>query len=161
MTLALRAAQGGHDWTACPSPSDSDIRLANGFAACTEIQALLARIARRLRRLLEPLRTASNAAPDALDLEIRRIGARAPESASRPDLTEKRTAFIDGFSLHAGVHLHANDREGLKHLCCYGARGPLSLQRLPLTADGQVCDARKRPMHGGKTVLVLTPAEFL
>jgi hypothetical protein len=33
----------------------------------------------------------------------------------------KQTAYLEGFSLHAGVHLHANDREGLAHLCGYGA----------------------------------------
>ncbi len=43
----------------------------------------------------------------------------------------------------------------------YGARGPLSLQRLTLTPDGRVCYAMKRPMHDGRTLLVLTPSEFL
>jgi hypothetical protein len=33
-------------------------------------------------------------------------------------------------ALHAGVHLHANDREAVERLCAYGARPPLSLQRL-------------------------------
>ena len=126
-----------------------------------EIQAVLALIVRRLLRLLEPLRTASNAAPDALDLEYAASVRALPKAPADPMLPKKRTAFLDGFSLHAGVHLHANDREGVEHLCCYGARGPLSLQRLSLTADGQVCYCMKRPMHGGKTVLLLTPTEFL
>jgi Putative transposase/Transposase zinc-binding domain len=126
-----------------------------------EIHAVLARIVRRLERLLEPLRTASNAAPEALDLEYAESVRALPKAPADPQLPKKRTAFIDGFSLHAGVHLHANDREGLEHLCCYGARGPLSLQRLSLTPDGRVCYAMKRPMHGGKTVLVLSPTEFL
>jgi hypothetical protein len=46
-------------------------------------------------------------------------------------------ALVRDPSLHADVHLHANDREGLEHLCCSGARGPLSLQRLSLTPDGR------------------------
>jgi len=29
----------------------------------------------------------------------------------------RQAAYLEGFSLHAGVHLHANDREGLAHLC--------------------------------------------
>ncbi|WNG48743.1 hypothetical protein F0U60_34970 [Archangium minus] len=30
-----------------------------------------------------------------------------------------RPAFLEGFSLHANTHLHANDRHGLKAaLCC-------------------------------------------
>ena len=36
--------------------------------------------------------------------------------------SKRLTAFIEGFSLHAGVHLHANDRRGLEQLCRYGAR---------------------------------------
>jgi hypothetical protein len=29
----------------------------------------------------------------------------------------RRSALLDGFSLHAGTHVHANDREGLERLC--------------------------------------------
>jgi hypothetical protein len=126
-----------------------------------EIQAVLERIVRRLRRVLEPLRTASNAAPEALDLEYADSVRTLPKAPADPPLPRRRAAFIDGFSLHAGVHLHANDREGLEHLCCYGARGPLSLQRLSLTPDGRVCYAMKRPMHDGRTLLVASPVEFL
>ncbi|HUJ25926.1 MAG TPA: transposase, partial [Myxococcales bacterium] len=84
-----------------------------------------------------------------------------PKAPVDPRLPSRRSAFIDGFSLHAGVHLHANDREGLEHLCRYGARGPLSLQRLSLTADGRVRYEMKRPMHDGRMVLLLSPLEFL
>jgi hypothetical protein len=126
-----------------------------------EIQAVLARIVRRLRRLLEPLRAASNAAPDPLDVEYAQSVRALPRAPPDPPLPRRRAAFLDGFSLHAGVHLHANDREGLEHLCCYGARGPLSLRRLSLTADGRVCYAMKRATHDGKTLLLLTPQEFL
>ena len=125
------------------------------------IEAVLVRIVGRLRRLLEPLRTASNAAPEALDLQYAELVRELPGAPARLPLTGKRTAFIDGFSLHAGVHLHANDREGLEHLCCDGARGPLSLLRLSLTADERVRYSMKRPMRDGRTELVLSPAEFL
>ena len=37
---------------------------------------------------------------------------------------------MEGFSLHANTHLHANDRQGLERLCRYGARGTLALERL-------------------------------
>ena len=126
-----------------------------------EIHAVLARIVPRLKRLLEPLRTSSNAAPDSLDLEYAGSVRALPKAPADPRLPQRRSAFIDGFSLHAGVHLHANDREGLEHLCCYGARGPLSLQRLSLTDDGRVCYAMKRPMRDGRTLLLLSPSEFL
>jgi hypothetical protein len=32
------------------------------------------------------------------------------------------TAHAQGFSLHCGVRLHENDREGIGRLCRYGAR---------------------------------------
>jgi len=40
-------------------------------------------------------------------------------SRNLPDAAriKKQAAYPEGFSLHAGVHLHANDREGLAHLC--------------------------------------------
>lgn len=37
-------------------------------------------------------------------------------------------AFLDGFSLHAGVRIHGNDRDGRERLCRYLLRPPLSLQ---------------------------------
>jgi hypothetical protein len=126
-----------------------------------EIQEVLSRIVARLKRLLEPLRTASNAAPDAVGLEYADSVRSLPKAPADPRRPQRRSAFLDGFSLHAGVHLHANDREGLEHLCCYGARGPLSLQRLSLTPEGRVCYAMKRPMHDGRTLLLLSPTEFL
>ena len=80
---------------------------------------------------------------EALHLEYADSVCALPKAPADPRLPKQRAAFIDGFSLHAGVHLHANDREGLEHLCCYGARGPLSLQRLSLTPDGRVCYAHR------------------
>jgi putative transposase len=49
-----------------------------------------------------------------------------------------------GFSLHAGVHLHANDRQGLAHLCGYGARPPLTQERLSALPDGKLAYRMKR-----------------
>ena len=37
---------------------------------------------------------------------------------------------MDGFSLHAGVRVHANDRKGLERLCRYVTRPPLAVERL-------------------------------
>jgi hypothetical protein len=42
----------------------------------------------------------------------------------------------DGFSLHAGVAVHANDRLGLERLCRYGLRPPLAQGRLAESSDG-------------------------
>jgi hypothetical protein len=105
-----------------------------------EVLAVLARIAARLMRLLRPRLLALQAdatQPDALGAaqaeSLHSLGA-PPESKARKD---KRAAFLQGFSLHAGVHLHANDRQGLEHLCGYGARPPFSPQRLTALPDGR------------------------
>jgi hypothetical protein len=47
----------------------------------------------------------------------------------------RRCALLEGFSLHANTHLHANDRQGLERLCRYGA---VDGSRDPMRFDGQV-----------------------
>ena len=79
---------------------------------------------------------------------------REPES-------KRLTAFLDGFSLHAGTHLHENDRLGLERLCRYGARGAIALSRLEELADGRVSYHMKRPLPDGRTHLVMTGMELL
>ena len=89
--------------------------------------------------------------------------ARGAENASAPSPERTRgrfEAFLDGFSLHCGVHLHKNDRQGIERLCRYGARGPLTLGRL--TKDG--CDKYRYRMKrtvAGKDELVLTGVELI
>jgi len=57
-------------------------------------------------------------------------------------------------SLHANTHLHANDRQGLKRLCRYGARGALAL--LSRAKDGRIAYRMKRPLPDGTTHLLFT-----
>jgi len=70
-------------------------------------------------------------------------------------------ASIDGFSLHANVAIHNNDREGLERLCRYGLRSSFALSRLRFTDDGNVEYELRRPLPGGSTRMVCTPVEFL
>ncbi|MDC0711622.1 transposase zinc-binding domain-containing protein [Stigmatella sp. ncwal1] len=58
-----------------------------------------------------------------------------------PPRKQPRCAFLEGFSLHAHTHLHANDRQGLERRCRYGARGALALERYGVFAPG----AKVRP----------------
>jgi hypothetical protein len=74
---------------------------------------------------------------------------------------KRQAALLEGFSLHAGVHLHANDREGLAHLCGYGARPPLAQSRLSKLPDGRLAYRLKRPFADGTEVLILEPCELL
>lgn len=70
-------------------------------------------------------------------------------------------AEVDGFNIHAGVLIHAGDREGLERLCRYGARPPFSLERISLLTDGRVGYLLKKPRSNGATHLVMTPVQLL
>ncbi len=92
-----------------------------------DVMTVLRRAVARLERLLHPRLVAAQA--DARPMDA--LGAAQAEAmhvmgTSPPDTgrAKKRAAYLQGFSLHAAVHLHANDREGLAHLCGYGARPP-------------------------------------
>jgi hypothetical protein len=74
---------------------------------------------------------------------------------------QRQSAFIEGFSLHAGTHVALDDRRGLERLARYAGRPPLALSRLTLTPDGKVAYRLKRPRRSGAPALVLTPLEFL
>ncbi len=127
-----------------------------------EVEAILRRVVVRLLRLLrpraegmdfEPLDTLAGAQVEALLLP-----SVAPQE---PPRRKQHSAFLEGFSLHAGVHLHANDREALERLCAYGARPPLSLQRLAALPGGRLAYRLKHPLRDGRQVLVLQPTELL
>jgi len=52
-----------------------------------------------------------------------------------PPSKQPRCALLEGFSLNANTHLHANGRQGLERLCRYEARGTLALERLRMAAS--------------------------
>ena len=127
----------GVRFRALDPPSDDDVK------------TVLSRIALRVRRLLRPRLEATQA--DARPPDV--LGAAQAESVSflfgKPPggwRAKKQTAYHEGFSLHAGVHLHANDRQGLAHLCGYGARPPLTQDRLSALPDGRLAYRLKRPL---------------
>ena len=143
---------GGVRFLALPAPTDEDV------------QQVLRRIERRVRAFLKPrLEAARDDArpPDALAASqaesVTSLRGKPPDAA-----TPKRlAAYHQGFSLHAGVHLHANDREGLAHLCGYGARPPLTQERLFLLPEGKLGYRMKRSLGDGREILVLEPRELL
>lgn len=71
--------------------------------------------------------------------------------ATRPESDKERTAFREGFSLHASLHLHANYREGLEKLCLYAGRGAIASERLKMLLDGRVSYRMKRPSPDGSS----------
>jgi hypothetical protein len=145
-------AEGAIHFVALPAPSADDVAL------------VLGRIFRRIRKILHRRVEAPHgdaSCPDALAAaqadSVGSLRGRPPER----NRTRQQSAYLEGFSLHAGVHLHANDREGLLHLCGYGARPPLTQDRLSRLPDGRLRYRLKRPLADGTQVLVLEPRELL
>ena len=56
---------------------------------------------------------------------------------AEPHLTKPRCAFKKGFSVHADVRIHANDRLALSRLLAYAARPPCPEERLTRLPDGR------------------------
>ena len=75
-----------------------------------------------------------------------------------------RSAFAverDGFNLHAGVRIEAGDDLGRERLCRYGARPPLSLERLRRLSGGRVAYRVKDVSRGRAKHCVMTSIELL
>src|SRR2546422_936596 len=115
-----------------------------------------------LDRLVRPHRPGPDPELSSLDIgSAEPLHPSLPAAPAEPPRRKRQSALVDGFSLHAGVHLHANDREGLEKLCGYGARPPFALERLSVLPDGRVCYRLKRPTADERTELRLAPTEFL
>jgi hypothetical protein len=80
---------------------------------------------------------------------------------SPPEPKKGLSAFLEGFSLEAGAHVHQSDRTALEHLCRYGLRPPLALNRLSRASDGRVVLRLKRPMYDGTREVAFTPLQLL
>jgi hypothetical protein len=126
-----------------------------------EVMAILLRIVRRTAKLLESV---------AHDLELDEANdtfasIQAEEVERRPRHPEpfeptRRSAFLEGYSLHAGVRVHGNDLQRREQLCRYILRPPLALCRLSRSTDGGLLYRMKWPRRGS-VWLTLTPAELL
>ena len=142
---------GQVQFVALSAPTDDDVK------------AILERIVVRAQKLLRPILEAGREdarTPDALTAAQAESVASLP-SSPQPATTKKLSAYREGFSLHAAVHIHANDREGLARLVGYGARPPLSQDRLTELPDGQIAIRLKRPLANGSRELRLEPVELV
>jgi hypothetical protein len=90
---------------------------------------------------------------------IRRIGSLGINDV--PELTGPLCANIAGFSLHAAVYCHPNDRQKLEQLCRYIARPAIAEERLRLLPNKDVLLKLKKPYSDGTSHLVFSPIEFL
>ena len=112
-----------------PPPEDADV------------ESLLETFLRRLVPLLERhgLHELESLPEHALDaLQLSSAQWKLSLGSPHPPRRARRCATLEGFSLHANTRVHENDRTGLETLCRYGARGPLSLERLSLREDGKL-----------------------
>jgi hypothetical protein len=80
---------------------------------------------------------------------------------AREDEPRKGVAQYAGFSLHAGVGVEAEQRGKLERLTRYVSRPPVAIERLDLTAQGQVRYRLKTPYRDGTTHIVLEPLDFI
>ena len=112
-------------------------------------------VAKALAERAEELDEATDALTSLQAAEIDRR-ARFPD----PFQHARRSALLDGFSLHAGVRVHGNDREGLERLCRYILRPPLALSRLSQGEEGELLYRMKRPRRGSR-LLMLTPDQLV
>ena len=129
-----------------------------------DVAQVLRRLESRVRALLKPRLDALREdarSPDALAASqaesVSALRGKPPDARE----TKRLAAYHQGFSLHAGVHLHANDRQGLAQLCGYGARPPLTQERLSALPDGKLAYRMKRRLGDGREVLILEPRELL
>ena len=60
-------------------------------------------------------------------------GKRSPAQRTR-----ELCANAHDFSVHAGVHCAANDRQGIEQLCRYITRPAIANERLSINRDGNV-----------------------
>lgn len=79
------------------------------------------------------------------------------ERADKPTVAVER----DGFNLHAGVRIEAGDDLGRERLARYGARPPLSLERLRRLPGGRVAYRLKYVSRGRGKHRVMSPMEFM
>jgi len=146
--------EGGVRFEALPPPTQG------------EVERLLKGVWHRVLRLLEKRGALPAQGPEdalqAYQAHSLQQRLRWTEVDMRPPPRKQpRCAFLEGFSLHANTHLHANDRQGLERLCRYGARGALALERLSRAEDGRIAYRMKRPLPDGTTHLFFTGQELL
>ena len=143
-----------------------------------EVEAIAARVADRVRGLLERRGLLDEPDADAAALEACQnaalfgavaLGPRAGKKVRRMGTGVVRPrkerpplcAAVEGFDVHANVALAAENRAGLERLCRYGLRAPFALSRLSRVPRGRLSYELKHPLDDGTTHLLFEPLELL
>jgi hypothetical protein len=94
---------------------------------------------------------------------VLRFGDRVeiePEGGGAPE-TIPGLARANGFSLHAGVAVPANDRQRLERLCRYVGRPPVATERLSELQDGRLLYELRHRWRDGTTYVAFEPLELI
>jgi Putative transposase/Transposase zinc-binding domain len=129
-----------------------------------EIAALTERMATKIIALLARSHD-EDVTPDDDGLLVERHAAAMNRITVPPDaaphMTKTRCAFLNGFSVHADVHIHPNDRLALKRLLAYAARPPCPEERLTRLPDGKIKMRLKHPGPGGQHQILFEPQDLV
>ena len=84
-----------------------------------------------------------------------------PMSEESEPPKKRRCAFIEGYSLHADLSVHKEERQKLERLLRYGLRPAFSQKRLQVTRSGKVRLKLRKPLRSGERVIHFAPLDFL
>lgn len=90
---------------------------------------------------------------------VRRCGD--PPEALRPATLGPCHAHASGFDLHAGLVVHAGQRDRLERVCRYALRPPVAQERLHRTTEGEIWLTLRHRWADGTTHLRFDPLELL
>jgi hypothetical protein len=136
------------------APPDDEMVFEVGSHVFTQLERFLKR-----EGYLDPT---DGDAPEALDRWWMRATQEPPVLPSRPRLVPAPGSELPGgFSIHAGVRIEGDDREGREQLLRYAARPAFSEVQLSLLEDDIVELELKSPTASGQRVVHLHPVQFL
>ncbi|MGC4120056.1 MAG: transposase [Myxococcales bacterium] len=125
-----------------------------------ELQAMVERVAEKTLALARRRGLLEDEPDDALS----RVQAESLQTGlpiAVPLAAKKLSGFVKGFSLEAGTHVAASNREALEHLLRYMLRPPVPQHRLRRLADGRVELTMKRELHDGTRAIAMAPGQLM
>ena len=122
-----------------------------------QVEEVLARMLAQAKRTFEALEAPwPEDAFERLQVEGAQERLNLGDEPTFGDTRGRLLAVGEGFSLHAGTSVHANDTDGLSRLCRYGARGPIAESRISRREDGRYAYETKKGV-----TLVLTAQQLV
>jgi len=158
---------------AAPPPTDEELaqvlsRVVRGIARVIERQGLgdepdrLTEEDPLLAQLLAAAVQSRAATGPGAGQRVLRFGDRVEiEAASDASEESSGLARANGFSLHAGVAVPANDRQRLERLCRYVGRPPVATERLSKLEDGRLLYELRHRWSDGTSHVAFEPLELI